>query len=101
MIPFLDIHKINARFHDEFQSEFDAILNTSRFILGNKLKQFEDDYAKYCGTKYCIGTGNGLDALTLILKGYIATGRLQEGDKVIVPSTTFIATILSVVYAGL
>jgi dTDP-4-amino-4,6-dideoxygalactose transaminase len=101
MIPFLDLHKINARFHDEFKSQFHNFLEASNYILGDKVKQFENEFSQYCGTKYCIGTGNGLDALTLILKGYIAVGRLQKGDKVIVPATTFIATILSVMHAEL
>lgn len=101
MIPFLNLHKINARFHDEFQLQFHAFLKASNYILGDKVKQFEKEFSQYCGAKYCLGTGNGLDALTLILKGYIATGRLQKGDMVIVPATTFIATILSVIHAEL
>lgn len=101
MIPFLDLHKINARFYEVFQTEFKTVLNTSRFILGDKVEQFEADFSKYCGTQYCISTGNGLDALTLILKAQIALGKLQEGDKIMLPATTFVATALSVIHAGL
>ncbi|MEM9678791.1 MAG: DegT/DnrJ/EryC1/StrS family aminotransferase [Bacteroidota bacterium] len=101
MIPFLDLHKVNERFMDAFQSEIEDCINNSSFILGQKVVQFESEFANYCGTKHCIGTASGLDALTLILKGYVGTGKLKEGDKVIVPATTFIATALSVMQANL
>ncbi len=101
MITFLDLHKINQRFRNEFQSAFSKALDDSHFILGENVSKFESEYADYCGTKHCVGTANGLDALTLILKGYIQLGKLQKGDKVIVPANTFIATILSVLHAEL
>jgi len=82
MIKFLDLHKVNNRFYDEFEAAFRNSLEDSRFILGNNLTQFENEFAAYCGTKYCVGTGNGLDALTLILKGYVQLGKLKKGDKV-------------------
>ncbi len=101
MIRFLDLHKVNTRFQTAFDAELNAAVTRSSFILGERVTQFESDFAAYCGTKHCIGTANGLDALTLILKAYIQNGRLKEGDKVIVPANTFIATILSVMHAGL
>lgn len=101
MIKFLDLHKINNRFRKEFENSFKQSLNDAHFILGSNVSNFENDFATYCGTNYCIGTANGLDALTLILKGYIQLGKLQEGDKVIVPANTFIATVLSVLHANL
>ena len=101
MIKFLDLYKNNARFEDEFKSEFNLFLNSGRYILGEGLKRFESNFANYCGTKYCIGTASGLDALTLILKGYIQLGQLKEDDEVIVPANTFIASILSVLQANL
>lgn len=101
MIKFLDLYKINQRYRDEFQSAFSKSLDDSHFILGNNLSKFESEFAAYCGTKHCVGTANGLDALTLILKGYIHLGKLSKGDKVIVPANTFIATILSVLHAEL
>lgn len=101
MIKFLDLHKINERFQPELERAFSDALKTSYYILGHNVSKFETEFAAYCGTKHCIGTGNGLDALTLILKGYIQIGKLKRGDKVIVPANTFIATILSVLHAEL
>lgn len=101
MIKFLDLHKINNRFKDEFETAFKKSLRDSNFILGSNVTKFENEFATYCGAKYCVGTANGLDALTLILKGFIQLGKLEKGDKVIVPANTFIATILSVMHAEL
>ncbi|WP_111684345.1 DegT/DnrJ/EryC1/StrS family aminotransferase [Winogradskyella tangerina] len=101
MIKFLDLHKINDRFRADFEASFKNSLDTSHFILGRNVSNFENEFADYCGTKFAVGTANGLDALTLILKGYIRLGRLKKGDKVIVPANTFIATILSVFHADL
>lgn len=101
MISFLDLYKVNNRFRDEFHESFNTFLEDAHFILGTCVSKFEMEFAAYCGTNYCVGTANGLDALTLILKGYIQLGRLKKGDKVIVPANTFIATILSVLHADL
>lgn len=101
MISFLDLHKVNNRFRDEFQESFQTFLDDAHFILGTHVSKFETEFSAYCGTRYCVGTANGLDALTLILKGYIYLGKLKKGDKVIVPANTFIATILSVLHADL
>lgn len=101
MIKFLDLYKINNRFNNDFKAAFNQSLDTAHFILGQNVSQFETEFANYCGTKHCVGTANGLDALTLLLKGYIQLGKLKKGDKVIVPANTFIATILSVLHANL
>jgi dTDP-4-amino-4,6-dideoxygalactose transaminase len=101
MISFLDLHKINGRFRDEFQSVFSTALDDAQFILGANVTKFENEFAAYCGSNYCVGTANGLDALTLILKAYIQLGKLKKGDKVIVPANTFIATILSILHTEL
>lgn len=101
MIQFLDIKKINQRYESEFLQILKQTIDSGQLVLGNNLESFEKAYATYCGTDYCIGTASGLDALTLILKGYIQLGKLQKGDKVIVPANTFIATVLSVIEAGL
>ncbi|WP_179352766.1 DegT/DnrJ/EryC1/StrS family aminotransferase [Winogradskyella vidalii] len=101
MIKFLDLHKINNRFRDAFKTSFSKSLDDAHFVLGQNVTNFESEFAAYCGTKYCIGTGNGLEALTLILRGYIQLGKLKKGDKVIVPANTFIATILSILHADL
>lgn len=101
MIPFLDLHKINARFESQFQQVFQQFLDSGYYILGKQLTQFEEDFAAYCGTEHCIGIGNGLDALRIILESYKALGVLQEGDEVLIASNTYIATILAVKQAGL
>lgn len=101
MIKFLDLHKINARFETEFNTEFNKFLNSGHYILGDGLKRFETNFANYCGVNYCIGTGNGLDALTLIFKGLMELGKLNKGDEVLVPANTYIASIFSVLLANL
>lgn len=101
MIQFLDLHKLNARFEEEFKARFQDFLNSGYYILGNQVKEFENAFAEFCGTKYCIGTANGLDALTLIFKALIQLGKLKENDEVIVPANTYIASVLSVIQAGL
>ncbi len=101
MIKFLDVQQINNRFDTEFKKAFSSFLNAGQCILGDKLTEFERDFADYCGTKYCIGVASGLDAIELILKGYIELGKLKKGNEVIVPANTYIATILAVVNSGL
>ncbi len=101
MIPFLDLKAINKRFEGEFQSGFQQFLDSGYYILGNQVKMFEDAFANYCGVKYCIGVGNGLDALRLILEGYKILGKLKKNDEVLVASNTYIATILAIKQAGL
>jgi dTDP-4-amino-4,6-dideoxygalactose transaminase len=101
MIKFLDLNKINQRHKKEFQEILSQSLSQGKYILGENVSAFEEEFAAYCGTKYCVGTANGLDALTLILKSYIHLGKLKEGEKVLVPANTFIATVLSVLHAGL
>jgi len=101
MIPFLDLHKINKRFESEFQSGFNSFLDSGYYILGENVTAFENEFAKFCGTKYCIGVGNGLDALRLIIEGYKVLGLLSEKDEVLVASNTYIATILAIKQAGL
>ncbi|MBN2867341.1 MAG: DegT/DnrJ/EryC1/StrS family aminotransferase, partial [Flavobacteriaceae bacterium] len=101
MIKFLDLHKINARFETEFKAKFDTFLKSGWYILGDGVKQFESEFAAYCGTRHCIGTSNGLDALELIFKGYLELGVLQPKDEVIVPANTYIASIISIINTGL
>lgn len=101
MIPFLDVQQINLRYEDEFKKAFSTFLDTGKCILGDKLTSFEKEFANYCGTKYCIGVASGLDAIAIILKGYLELGKLKKGDEVIVPANTYIATILAVVNSGL
>jgi len=101
MIQFLDLKKINAPYESTFQEKLKTVLDSGWYILGNEVKEFETRFASYCGTQYCIGTGNGFDALVLIFKAYIALGKLQKGDEVIVPANTYIATTLAVLQADL
>ena len=92
---------MNTRFEDEFKTIFNEFLSSGLYVLGDGVKTFEVNFAKYCGTKYCIGTGNGLDALVLIFKAYIELGKLKTGDEIIVPANTYIASILAIIHAGL
>ena len=101
MIHFLNLRKLNQPFEVAFQKKMKQFLNGGWYILGNEVKQFETDFATYCGTKHCIGVGNGLDALVLIFKAYIHLGKLEKGDEVIVPANTYIASILAVLQADL
>ncbi|HLT52571.1 MAG TPA: DegT/DnrJ/EryC1/StrS family aminotransferase [Flavobacteriaceae bacterium] len=101
MIKFLDLHKVNARFETQFQQVFNQFLDSGHYILGKNVTAFEQNFAGYCGTSYCIGTSNGLDALILIFKAFIQQGKLNLGDEVLVPANTYIASILSVIHAGL
>lgn len=95
-IPFLDIKAANIELRTQLQEAFDRTLNSGWYILGNEVKQFEQEFADYCEVKYCVGAGNGLEALHLILRAY----GIGEGDEVIVPSNTYIATWLAASYAG-
>ncbi|MEM0519334.1 DegT/DnrJ/EryC1/StrS family aminotransferase [Aequorivita flava] len=101
MIPFLDLKAINQRFEAEFQDSFQQFIDSGYYILGNQVKIFEANFARFCGAKHCIGVGNGLDALRLILEGYKILGKLNENDEVLVASNTYIATILAIKQAGL
>jgi len=101
MVEFLNLRKINQRFDKEFFETYQSFLKSGHYILGEEVSKFETAFAAYCGSKYCIGVANGLDALTLIFKAYIHLGRLKVGDKVMVPSNTYVASILAVINAGL
>ncbi|OUD36604.1 DegT/DnrJ/EryC1/StrS aminotransferase family protein [Flavobacterium sp. FPG59] len=101
MIKFLDLKKINAPYESAFQDKLKQVLDNGWYILGSELQDFERDFALYCGTKFCIGVGNGFDALLLLFKGYIQLGKLKKGDAVIVPANTYIASILAILQADL
>ena len=96
MIKFLDIKKITDSFQPELLSVVDRVVNSGFFIRGQEVKQFEEAYAAFTGSAYCVGVGNGFDALRLIFKAYLVSGSMKEGDEVIVPSNTYIASILAV-----
>jgi dTDP-4-amino-4,6-dideoxygalactose transaminase len=101
MVAFLDLKKINGRFAEELQVACQRVIESGWYIQGKELKAFEEEFATFCGSRHCIGVGNGLDALILILEGYKALGVIAEGDEIIVPANTYIATILAISSAGL
>src|SRR5690606_769747 len=96
MIPFLDLKAINAQYRDELVVACTRVIDSGWYIGGSELEQFEQQFATYCGTKYAIGVANGLDALILTLRAWKELGKLKEGDEVIVPSNTYIASILAI-----
>lgn len=95
-IPFVSFEAMHNEIKDEMLAKFKEVYEKNWFIGGAELEKFENEFAEYCGTKYCVGCGNGLDALFLTLKAY----GIGEGDEVIVPSNTYIATALAVSYVG-
>lgn len=95
-VPFLDLKAMHAPLADELRQAFDDAIERSNWIMGPALAEFEAAFAAYCESKHCLGVANGLDALHLILRGY----GIGEGDEVIVPAHTFIATWLAVSHAG-
>lgn len=96
MIPYADFKRMHKGVRDEIHGAINRVLDADWYIMGKELEQFEQEYASYCGTKYCLGVGNGLDSLHIILRAY----GIGAGDEVIVPSDTFIATALAVSYCG-
>lgn len=101
MIQFLDLKNINLRQEAELRQAFEEVLQSGWFVLGNKVTAFEKEFAAYCGAAHSIGVANGLDALILIMEAYKELGLFHEGDEVIVPSNTYIASILAISKAGL
>ncbi len=95
-VPFLDLKQINLKDYTEISQAIDHVVNSGWYIHGSHCKQFEQNFATYCDTKYCIGVANGLDALILILRAYKELGIMQDGDEVIVPANTYIASILAI-----
>lgn len=95
-IPFLNLEPMHTQIKDEIIEAFEKIYDRNWFILGQSVEDFEKEFANYCNADYCISCGNGLDALSIILRGY----DIGEGDEVIVPSHTYIATALAVSYVG-
>lgn len=96
MIKFLDLQKINAQYADEMKQAAAEVIDSGWYLMGEKLNQFEENLSNYLGVKHAVGVGNGLDALRLILRGYIEMGVMKKGDEVIVPANTYIATILAI-----
>lgn len=95
-IPYLDLSKTHMPIINELRKAAEDAIDSEWFIQGSRLKKFEDQFASYCGCKFCVGVGNGLDALRIILQAY----GIGNGDEVIVPANTFIATVLAITYVG-
>lgn len=96
MINFLNLHAINQVMRDELVDACTRVIDSGWFINGKELQAFEKEFGNYCGANQCIGVANGLDALTLTIRAWKELGLLQEGDEVIVPANTYIASVLAV-----
>ncbi|MCH7340651.1 DegT/DnrJ/EryC1/StrS family aminotransferase [Acinetobacter higginsii] len=94
--PFLDLKNINQQYREQLIEACTRVIDSGWYIGGTELDQFEQNFAAYCGTKYAIGVANGLDALILTLRAWKELGKLKDGDEVIVPSNTYIASILAI-----
>jgi dTDP-4-amino-4,6-dideoxygalactose transaminase len=100
-IDYFNLRAVNSTYEPGLTDAYKRVSDSGWFILGKEVEQFEKSFAAYCGTKHCIGVANGLDALILILEAYKELGLMHAGDEVIVPSNTYIASILAVSKAGL
>lgn len=100
-IPFLDLKQVNAPYMDSLKAAASAVVESGWYIRGFYCEKFEKEFAAYCGRAYGVGVGNGLDALTLMLRASIELGRLKLGDEILVPANTYIATVLAVNASGL
>ena len=96
MIPFLDLKAINKQYETDLKEACSRVIDSGWYIMGNELKTFEKKFAEYCGSAHAIGVANGLDALILVLRAWKEMGKLQDGDEVIVPANTYIASILAI-----
>ena len=100
MIKYFDLQRISESFEPELSETVVRVTRSGWYLQGEETRAFEEAFAGYCGTRYCIGVGNGLDALTLIFMAYRELGEMQPGDEVIVPAYTYSATALAVLHAG-
>lgn len=96
MIEYENLKMLNKPFEEEYRKSFEDILKSGWYILGDQVAKFEDEFAKYCGVKYCVGVANGMDALTLAIKVY----DFPLKSEIIVPANTYIATVIAVINAG-
>ncbi len=96
MIPFLSLKEVNNSFEPELSKQIQNTIASGWYLLGKESKAFEEEFAKYCGCEHCISVANGLDALILIIRAYKELGQLNDGDEIIVPANTYIASILAI-----
>lgn len=101
MIKFLDLQKITAKYQGEIQEAVNRVIDSGWYLQGKENEEFETNYARYIGTKYCVGCANGLDALIWIFRAYIEMGIMHSGDEIIVPANTYIASMLAITENGL
>lgn len=101
MIKFLELQKVTAKYADEIHEAVDRVIDSGWYLQGEENDRFEANYAQYIGTQYCVGCANGLDALIWIFRAYIEMGVMKQGDEVIVPANTYIASILAISENGL
>jgi dTDP-4-amino-4,6-dideoxygalactose transaminase len=101
MIKFLDLQQINAQYEQELKEAAIRVIDSGWYLMGKELETFEQNYASFCGSKHALGVANGLDALRLIFKAYLELGVMKEGDEVIVPANTYIASVLAISDNGL
>lgn len=100
-LPYLDLKRINSPYEADFLQAYQRILSNGWYLFGEEVATFEQEWAAYIGTRHCIACANGLDALRLVLRAWIEMGCLQQGDEVIVPANTYIASILAISDCGL
>jgi dTDP-4-amino-4,6-dideoxygalactose transaminase len=101
MIEFLNLKSVNEKSRKDLSEAFERVMDSGWYIMGKEVKQFEAAFAAYCGVTNCVGVANGLDALILVLDGYKQSGIMKNGDEVVVPANTYIASILAISKAGL
>lgn len=101
MIKFLDLQKVTQKYSEEIHEAISRVMNSGWYLQGKENEKFEADYSAYIGTKYAIGCANGLDALIWIFRAYLEMGVMTQGDEVIVPANTYIASILAISENGL
>ncbi|WP_375585587.1 DegT/DnrJ/EryC1/StrS family aminotransferase [Cyclobacterium xiamenense] len=101
MIPFLSLKDINAQYAEELKAAAAEVIDSGWYLMGKQLQAFEAELSDYIGCKYVVGTANGLDALRLIIRAYKEMGLFQEGDEIIVPANTYIASLLAITDNGL
>lgn len=101
MIKFLDLQQISRSHEEELIAAASEVIRSGHYLFGKQVQQFEADYAAFTGCRQAVACGNGLDALRLILRGYMELGKLKEGDEIIVPANTYIATVLAITDNGL
>jgi dTDP-4-amino-4,6-dideoxygalactose transaminase len=101
MVNFLNIKRVNGQYEQELQNACERVIRSGWYIQGNELSEFEREFAQFIGVEHAIGVANGLDALILVLRAWKELGKLKDGDKVIVPANTYIASIMAITQNGL